>query len=98
MGSGLPKYLSKGKVKKMETVDLHKQNIAELPPNVGGLKCKQLLLAENDLTSLPSEIGKMANVEVHHTLCVALLRVNFILRLWTLHITDLTRCHLRLVS
>lgn len=61
MGSNLAKELDKNK--KKESVDLRKRGIQELPPNISNLKCKELLLAENDITTLPDEIGKMAYLE-----------------------------------
>lgn len=64
MGAGLDKELQSKKVKRAETVDLHGRMVTALPAAIGGLGCKTLILADNDLTSLPPEIGKLAKVEV----------------------------------
>ncbi|EFA81254.1 hypothetical protein PPL_06093 [Heterostelium album PN500] len=64
MGGNLSSELKSSKYRKREVVDLRKMEIDKLPPTIGTLLCKQLLLAENDLTTLPEEIGKLVNVEV----------------------------------
>src|SRR4051812_43195770 len=62
MGNNLAKELDKHK--KKETIDIRKRGVSELPTNIGGLKCKELIIAENDVTTHPDEIGKMVNLEI----------------------------------
>ncbi|EGG17880.1 leucine-rich repeat-containing protein [Cavenderia fasciculata] len=64
MGGNLSSDLKSSKYRKREIVDLRKMEIDKLPPTIGALLCKELLLAENDLTTLPEEIGKLSNVQV----------------------------------
>src|SRR4051794_16475028 len=60
MGNTLAKEVEKQK--KKDIVDLRKRGINELPSAIGVLKCKELILAENDITSVPEEIGKLPNL------------------------------------
>lgn len=60
MGNSAAKEIEKHK--KKEVVDLRKKGITELPPAIGVLKCKELILAENDITTIPDEIGKLPNI------------------------------------
>jgi len=56
MGNSFAKQL-KAQSGKAE-VDLSKQDLHELPPEIGALKaCIKLNLSDNNLTSLPLEIG-----------------------------------------
>jgi len=64
MGNDLGKELMKKKYKKKDIVDLRKQAIPEIPKSVRQLLCRELILAENDITSIPEEIGKLVNLEV----------------------------------
>jgi protein scribble len=64
MGNDLGKELMKKKYKKKEVVGLRKQGIPEIPKSVRQLQCRELILAENDITSLPDELGKLARIEV----------------------------------
>jgi Leucine-rich repeat (LRR) protein len=62
MGNAVDKEFKKYKNK--ETVDVRKKGVQELPENIGKFlaKCKELVLAENDITTLPDDIGKLPNL------------------------------------
>lgn len=63
MGNSLAKEFDK--LKKKEVVDLRKRGIAEIPTQIGNLKvCRELILAENDITSIPEEIGKLPALQI----------------------------------
>lgn len=64
MGNDLGKDLMKKKYKRAEVVDLRKQGVQEIPKSVRQLQCRELILAENDITSLPDEIMKLPKLEV----------------------------------
>jgi leucine-rich repeat protein SHOC2 len=50
------------KRKNQETIDLKQKGITELPQSIGYLKCKELLLADNEINTLPDDIGKLPNL------------------------------------
>lgn len=60
MGASLAKEIEKQK--KKDVVDLRKRGIQELPTAVGVLLCKELILAENDISTIPGEIGSLRNL------------------------------------
>lgn len=62
MGNSLAKEFDK--LKKKEIVDLKKRGIQELPTQIGNLKCKELYLSENDISSIPIEISKCPNLSI----------------------------------
>jgi Leucine-rich repeat (LRR) protein len=62
MGNALAKDFEK--LKKKEVVDLRKRALTELPTTIGLLRCKELILAENDVVTIPDEIGKLPNLEI----------------------------------
>jgi leucine-rich repeat protein SHOC2 len=62
MGNSLQKEIEKNK--KKEIVDLRKRGISDLPGAISVLRCREFIIAENDISTLPDEIGKMSELIV----------------------------------
>jgi leucine-rich repeat protein SHOC2 len=62
MGNSLAKELEKHK--KKEVIDLRNRGITELPTNLGILKCREFICAQNEISTIPDEIGQMAELNI----------------------------------
>ena len=60
--SGQAAYFNKNK--KKEVIDIRRQQIKVLPPSVAGLKCRDFLASDNDIGTIPEEIGKLECLQV----------------------------------